>query len=119
MAFTGTATILQISDRLVRITGLSLAAGASGTIALTGHSGATPDVVLPATFNPQNYTYGANTVHLADAVQVTANPAAVVADFEQVGVAKTGTTDADFRATLSNGFTIATPALEIYVRYHE
>jgi len=40
MAFAGSAVISQVSDRIVRITGLSLPAGKSGSIALHGGNGA-------------------------------------------------------------------------------
>jgi hypothetical protein len=40
MTFTGSAVVHQVSDRVVRITGISLAAGESGAIALHGSAGA-------------------------------------------------------------------------------
>lgn len=117
MAFTGTATIHQVSDKRIRITGLSLAGGANGTIGLNGNSG-TPDVRLPATFQPEPYDYNGTTVTLADSIKVDVDPVATTADFEQVAVAKTGTTDADFLITVSNGFASVTPGLEFYIEFH-
>lgn len=117
MAFTGTATIVQVTDKRLRITGLSLAGGATGTIGLFGNSG-TPGVRLPETFQPAPYDYNGATVTLADSVKCEAIPAATTSDFEPVGVTKSGTTDADFLITLGNGFASVTPGLEIYIEFH-
>lgn len=119
MAFTGTATIHQISDREVRITGLSLASAASGTIGLFGNSGS-PGVRLPAAFKPQAYVYGEATVTLSDSLDVTNQPDAIgTATAIPVATVKSGTTEADWIATLTNTHgSTATPALEIRVRFH-
>lgn len=119
MAFTGTATIKQISDQIVRITGLSLAAGDSGTIGLAGHTGSVPDVVLPDAFNPTPYGYGSATVSLQDCIDVTAQPAELLGSAVPIAVIKTGSTAADFRVTLGNDFEGASPEVEIYVKYHD
>ncbi len=121
MAFIGTAVVKQIADRLVRITGLSLASGQAGTIALAGATGATPGVTLPATFKTEHYAYLSSNVPFIDAIEVTAAPAAVgTAVAIPVAVVKTGTTLADFRATITNTHaSTATPDLEIMVRFHE
>lgn len=47
MAFTGTATITVLGTRIARLTGISLAAGASGTISGSGGAG---DETLPSSF---------------------------------------------------------------------
>lgn len=121
MAFTGSATVKQISDRMVRITGLSLAAGAAGTIGLPGATGSTPGVTLPESFKTLHYAYNSVNVPFADAIEITSQPAATgVAVAIPVSVVKTGTTLADFRATLTNTHaSTATPSLEIMVRFHE
>ena len=121
MAFTGTAVVTQISDRLVRITGLALDAGASGTIGLNGATGTAPGVELPEAFKTMHYKYNGVNIPFADAIEVTAAPAATgVASAIPVSVVKTGTSLADFRATLTNTHgTLATPNLEIMVRFHE
>lgn len=119
MAFTGTATIKQISDRIVRITGLSLAGSASGTIGLHGATGSAPDVKLPAAFQPSTYAYGGAEVTLADAVEFEYLPTNTVASFIAFDVNKTGTTAADFRVTVHNSSGSATPNLEMYVKFHE
>ena len=51
MAFTGTAAVVSLGTRQARITDISLAAGASGTITAAGGVG---DVTLPATFPALN-----------------------------------------------------------------
>jgi|SRR5262245_11223323 len=118
MAFIGTATVVQVSDSIVRITGLSLAAGASGIIGLADHTGAAVDVALPDSFNPRPYEYGGSVVGLSDIIHVTAEPAATGSSFQPASVAKSGSTTASWRATLSNGFGSGTPTLEIYVKIH-
>lgn len=121
MAFTGIATIKQISDREVRITGLSLASGASGTIGLAPATGGAPDVKLPAAFQPEPYAYGSATVQLQDSLEIVAAVAAIgVATAVPIAVVKTGTTPGDFRGTLTNtSGSLASPNLEIYVKFHE
>lgn len=119
MAFTGSATVKAISDRKVRITGVSLANGADGTIGLFGASGGAPDITLPASFNPQPYGYQGATVTLQDSISAEINPASSLGDFLPPVVTKTGTTHADFRMTLHNSFASASPNLEIYIEFHE
>ena len=55
MAFTGTAVITSLGKHCVRITGLSLAAGASGTIGESTDTGA--DENLPSNFPALNADY--------------------------------------------------------------
>ena len=119
MAFTGSATVKQVSDRKVRITGLSLASAASGTIGLAQSTGS-PGVALPASFKPQHYTYEGVNVPFADAIEVSlVNAATGVATAIPVSVVKTGTTTLDFLATLTNTHgSLATPNLEIWVEFH-
>ncbi len=113
MAFTGTAVVTQITDRKVRITGLSLAGDATGTIGLNGDSGA--GVQLPDSFNPKPTTYNGNPVSLADAIEVTQQPVTDVTTPVPISVTKGGT---PFRITMHND-TAATagPEIEIYVEY--
>jgi hypothetical protein len=124
MAFTGTAVVKQISDREVRITGVSLAQAASGTIVL--HGAVSPpagSVTLPSSFQPAPYAYGTDTalVSLQDALSIDVRPAATnITVAVPLAVVKTGTTPADFVATLTNpGAVGASAALEIYVRFHD
>jgi hypothetical protein len=121
MAFTGTPVVKQISDRLVRITGLSLTTGAAGTIGLHGATGSTPGVELPATFKTAHYAFLGANVPFQDAIEVTAAPAATgVATAVPIAIVKSGTTIGDFRATITNTHaTLATPNMEIMVRFHE
>ena len=119
MAFTGTAAVVQVSDRQVRITGLSLAAAASGTIGLFGATGTAPDVTLPAAFKPGVYDYGTTDVALASSIRCESVYADTAGGEVTLTVAKTGTTAADFRITVTNtdGLT-ASSGLELYVFFH-
>lgn len=119
MAFTGTPTVHQISDREVRITGVSLASAAAGTIALFGHA-AGPDVVLPAAFQPSPYEYNGATVSLQDSIElIPVNAAIGVATAIPLAVVKTGTTPADFLITVTNTHgSLATPNQELRVKFH-
>jgi hypothetical protein len=127
MAFIGTAVIQQVSDSIVRITGLTLSndegENNSGTIGLVGNTGTAPDVTMPASFNPLNYTYAGVHVPLqacvsAEVIPVDWDESAPVPMFV---IAKTGTNVGDFRITIfPTGLTEATvsPSMEIYVRFH-
>lgn len=120
MAFTGTATVVQVSDRMVRITGLSLASAAVGTIGLNGHTGSTPGVTLPASFKTEHYTYAGADVPFQAAIECTAQAAATgVATAIPVAIVKSGTNLADFLISITNTHgSLATPALEIIVTFH-
>jgi hypothetical protein len=118
MAFNGTAVLHQVSDREVRITGVLLTTGASGTIALTGHTGTTPDITLPAAFKPAPYDYSTATVSLIDSIQCTLRYIDGTGVVTNCVIAKTGTTNADFRITVTNPSGSSTSAMEMYVEYH-
>lgn len=119
MAFTGTATVTQISDSIVRITGVSLAASASGTIGFQANASA--NVKLPSAFgaNAQLYTYGGATLSLIDIVSAEANSVAAPSGLTAFGISKAGTAQATFAITVLNTFGSASGGLEIYVRLHE
>ena len=104
MAFTGTGLVEEVSDSVVRITGLSLVPGAVGTIGLHNtlipFHGLVPDVRLPAEFQPDNYA----TVTLQASIQswfnlVFSGAASVVVP---ISLAKSGTTQSDFLIAVSN-----------------
>lgn len=118
MAFTGTAVIEQVSDSIVRITGLSLTTTGVGTIGLFGATGSTPGVTLPESFKPEPYTYKGTPVSMAGFISVEVIPVAVVASTSPVVVTKTGTTVADFRAALATSSGSTSAGLEIWVRFH-
>lgn len=118
MAFTGTAAIHQITDRMVRVTGLSLGASATGTIGLNGNTG-TPGVRLPAAFQPAPYTYAGATVSLQDSVRCEVVPAVGATQTFPIGVVKSGTTDADFLMTLANTGASVSGNLEFYITFHD
>lgn len=118
MAFTGVATILKVSDNKFRITGLSLAAAATGTISLSGGLG---EVKLTAPGWDRYETSGVHggQVELDSSIKVLVIPA--VADpttSEPITVVKTGDGPTDFLATLQNNDAAASGALEIYVEFH-
>lgn len=117
MAFTGSATIVEVAERKFRITGLSLAASAAGTISFTPGTGA----VKFTAPNWTPYNTGEGAVSLQDAIQVTAGPAgsASAATAVPARIVKAGTTQADFTITITNDDgAAATSALEIYVELH-
>lgn len=117
MAFTGTAVFEQITDRMVRITGLSLAGAAAGTISLSGGTG---QVKLPHAFKPVPYKYDGHAVSFSAAIKIITNPAGSVTTSVPIEITKAGTGPADFLATLTNTTAAtASPALEIYVEFHE
>ena len=118
MAFTGTAVITEVSDSIVRITGLSLASAAAGTISLSGGTGA---VKCPHGFQPAPYTNDKGVdISLIDSIDVTTQPAATgTATAIPVTVVKTGNHPSDWLATITNTHgSIATPNLEIYIKFH-
>lgn len=123
MAFTGTPVVEVISESIVRITGVSLAGAASGTIALSTHA-AGPDVRLPAIFQPKEYT-GPDGSHigLVAAIDVSVKNAATgIATPVPIAVVKTetGVDTTTWLATVTNlTSSTASPNLEIYVKYHE
>jgi hypothetical protein len=113
MAFTGVAVVTKITDGLVRITGLSLAFGAAGTISLFEGAGT---VKLPDACN-----WGPDgDVDLVEAIQVYMNPVTDVSNFAiPIRVVKTGTVPTTWLATLTNDAAATDSAgLEIYVRFH-
>jgi len=119
MAFTGTPTFQMVSDRICRITGLSLGAAAAGTIGLFGHTGGAPDVTLPEQFKTEHYAYLGTNVPFQAFIDAEVKPVTALTNFSVPAVAKTGTTVGDFRITITNSFGSTSPGLEIYVRVHD
>jgi hypothetical protein len=121
MAFIGTAVVKQVSDSIVRITGLSLAFGQSGTIGLFGRT-LSPDVRLPEPFKTVGYAAEGSPVPLQDAIECTSKDAGVTPNTPAVPIAivKSGTTTADFTITITNTDAAATTAnQEIMVKLHD
>lgn len=118
MAFTGVATIKQIADGITRITGLSLAGGAAGTISLNAGAG---QVKCPLNFEAGAYKMSdQSSVPLSDSMDVTVKSADPAAPSSvTVSVQKAGVNPADFLATLTNqNAASASGNLEIYVKFH-
>ena len=97
---------------------MSLAGGASGTIGLSGATGTAPGVTLPAAFQASVYDYGTSNVALASSIRLSYNYVEATADEVPLIVAKTGTTAADFRITVSNTTGSASSQVELYVFFH-
>ncbi len=118
MAFTGTPAVTYVSDNKVRITGLSLAAAATGTIGLAANVAA--EVPLNPTAEWDRYVNArGETIELDDSIKVTVIKAeAGLSTTEAVAVVKTGNGPTDFLATLSNPDAAASGALEIWVEFH-
>jgi len=121
MAFTGAATTKIISDCKARITGLTLAGAAAGTISLSNGAG---EVKLPAACKWHAYENAqkVNVLPLGDLLYVSGLMAAdangVVGKVQQT---KAGAADdgSDFLLTLTNSDAMnATPAMEINLAYH-
>jgi hypothetical protein len=119
MAFTGVAAITKISDRKFRITGLSLAAGASGDIGLVQNANADVQLTAPGWDRYETSGVGGGLVELDDAIEVRYCVAeAALAVTEPLSIVKSGNGPADFLATLTNPDAAASGALEIYVEFH-
>lgn len=109
MAFTGSAVFAEVSDRVVKITGLSLGNAAAGVLGLFGDAGA--EVELPDGFQPEPY----RDIDLAEAVEVSFVHVTALAAAPAVQVVKAAS---PFRVTMTNGNATPTGALEIWLRFH-
>lgn len=109
MAFTGTPTVQSLGTNVVRITGLSLAAAAAGTIGLNGGAG---QVSLPSNF-PTGAANAALT--LADVIEVRFQRGVGGTQASHIDVTKVAS---PFLLTLTNpdGANASGP-LDIYVQY--
>lgn len=125
MAFTGTPVVQEITDGLVRITGIALPGAqaspprppailapfipppspsgtAIGTIALHEFTG-TPDIRLPLAFKPRHYIYSDDgEVTLQDSVQVYIDQVLPGAFAVPLGIVKIGTLPTDFEIIITN-----------------
>lgn len=118
MPFIGVPIITPVNDRTSLITGVQLAASASGTIGFFG-SGA--DIELPASFIASSYTYQGGTVDLSMCLEVLINSVSNLAVTNlplsvQFSGTLTGTNPASLRITLINTNTgAATQTLSIQI----
>ncbi len=117
MAFTGEPVVTQVSQSLVRITGLSLGSGAEGTISLDEGAG---EVKLPDGCNWKPYS----SIDLAEAVEISwvfVDDPGALDQSTRIYVAKAAGGDpVTFLATMTNGDTSEAQSaeMEIYVRFH-
>lgn len=122
MAFTGTAVITKVSESKFRITGLSLAGAAAGTISLSGGTGAVK-VDAPQWQPFQSSGLQGGNVDLSESVECIVIPADVAATAaigaQTPAVVKTGTTPSDFLVTITNrnAASAASGGLEIYLTF--
>jgi hypothetical protein len=120
MAFTGAAVVEKVSDRKFRITGVSLAADASGTIGFDDKTVAAEVGLSAPEWQP--YRNGeADLVSLQASVQVSITVTTDVSAAVPVSVVKTGTDHADFAITIHNDNAAegqVSGSLEIYVEFH-
>src|SRR4029077_13121844 len=118
MAFTGVPIITAGNDRTCKITGVSLAASATGTI---GFAGSGADVELPVSFIASSYTYQGSPVDLSMCLGVLINPvsAGLLPNLQpsvQFSGTLTGTNPASLRISVINtnsGSSTQTLSIEI------
>jgi hypothetical protein len=117
MAFTGTPVVTKVSDKCWRITGVTLAGDASGTIGFSDKTSLAECSIVGPNWQPYALSDG-DVVGLQDAFKVTVGFSTDVTTPVPISVVKTGTTHLLFAATLHND-TAATvsPSLEIYVEW--
>lgn len=102
MPFTGTPVVKEVTDGLVRITGIELGGAQIGTIGLHESLG-TPDIRLPVPFRPRKYIYSDDAiVSLADSVQIYIDQAMPGFIAVPIGIGKLGTLPTDFQIVLTN-----------------
>lgn len=114
MAFTGVPVVQKVTENCWRITGVSLAGDASGTIGFSDKTAPAEASIVAPEWDPYKVD---GTVSLQDMVQVMVNVVTDVTTPVPISVVKSGTTHADFAITLHND-TAATASgnLEIYVQ---
>ncbi len=117
MAFTGTPVVTKVSDKLFRVTGLSLAGDASGTIGFSDKTVAAEVSLVAPEWQPKTGPMGDN-ISLIEAIEVRQTLVTDVTDAVPISVVKTGTTHADFVITMHNDSAATVSAeLEIWIEY--
>ncbi len=117
MAFTGVAVVKQVTDKLVRITGLSLEAAASGELGFSDKTVA-PEVDIGLHPNWQPSQVAGEIVSLQDAVAISYQLVTDITVPVGISIVKTGTTHLDFAITMHNDEAAEaqdSAELEIYV----
>ena len=123
MAFSGTPVVRRVSDRVVKIIGIYLAPGASGTISLHEGPG---EIKMPDSINWSDYAgidAGDGVVQIAEAVEVgmhfVGDPANLDANYRIVHT-KSGDGPENFLITFQNYSSGEddSEVMEIYIRFH-
>ena len=118
MAWTGVAVVKKVTDRLFRVTGLSLAGDASGTIGFSDKDVAAEVSLVAPTWQPFENSEGGS-VALQDAIWVLMNVVTDVTSAVPISVVKSGTDHGDFVITFHNDSAATASAnLEIYIGFH-
>jgi len=109
MAFGGAPVVTQISDRVCRITGATLAAAATGVISAAGGAG---DVTLPASFTPNINPSALGAI--SDRFVVSIQQVGGAATGMPYHVVKAGATAAAFTCSITNDGAAGSGTLEIF-----
>lgn len=118
MAFTGTPVVTKISDKLFRVTGVTLAGDASGTIGFSDKTSAAEVSLNAPEWHPYRNSENAY-VSLIQAVQCDVGFVTDVTAAVPISVVKTGTTHLDFVITVHNDTAATVSAsLEMYIQFH-
>lgn len=115
MAFTGTPNIVIVAENIIRITGLSLAGSAAGTISMQEGTG---EIKLPEAFGATPYEIYQHIVGLNESVDVTAQAVVAGGGGGSSGpdaamffgtTSGTGSTQNDYAATVAVGDAVPFP----------
>lgn len=122
MAFGGTAVLKKVTDKLFRLTGVTLAADASGTIGFSDKTSAAEVSLVAPDWQPYQHAEpgqaAAGVVSLQDAINVRTAPTTDVTAAVPISIVKTGTTHLDFVITLHNDTAgTLSGVLEIYIEF--
>ena len=117
MAFTGSATVIRVSDRKFKITGLSLAGAASGTIGFSDKSVAAEVSLVAPTWQPYVNALG-DAISLINAIEARMTIVTDVTDAVPISVVNSGTDHSDFVMTFHNDSAATVSALvDIYIEF--
>ena len=119
MAFTGSPVVKKVTDNCWRITGVSLAGDATGTIGFADKT-VPSNISIGKSPDWQPYELDDQVVGLRDVIEVEINVTTDVDETIPISVTKIGTTHGDFEIALHNDGAsedLSTGVLEIYVTW--